>query len=67
MMFLKSHLLPGRKLCGQWRQVAWGSGRLGYLTKLCLGRGYGNLGMRSHVYGAGYSFQIWGGQWGMVY
>ena len=51
MMFLNSHWLLGRKLYGQWRQVAWGSGRLGCLTKLCLGSGYGNLGMRSHVYG----------------
>ena len=27
------------------------SGRLGCSTKLCLGSGYGDLGMRSHVYG----------------
>ena len=31
--------------------MAWGFERLGYLTKLCLRSGYGDLGMRSHIYG----------------
>ena len=43
-------LLLGRRLCGQWRQVVWGSGRLGYSTKLRLGSGSGNLGMRSRLW-----------------
>ena len=31
--------------------MAWGSRRLGCLTKLYLGSGSSGLGMRSHVYG----------------
>ena len=48
---LNSHLLLGRKLCGQWSLVAWESEKLGCLTKLCLGSGSSDLGMKSHVYG----------------
>uniref|UniRef100_A0A7N2L3A3 FAM86 N-terminal domain-containing protein n=1 Tax=Quercus lobata TaxID=97700 RepID=A0A7N2L3A3_QUELO len=44
-------------LCGQWRQVVWGSGRLGCLTKLYLGSDSSGLGMRSHVYGG--SCALW--------
>ena len=51
LMSLNFHLLLGKRLCGQWRQVVWGSGRLGCLTKLCLRNGSGVLGRRSHVYG----------------
>ena len=50
-MSLNFHLLLGKRLCGQWRQVVCGSGRLGCLTKLCLRNGSGVLGRRSHVYG----------------
>ena len=50
-MFLNFCLLLGKRLCGEWRQVVWGSKRLGCLTKLYLGSGSSGLGMRSHVYG----------------
>ena len=30
--------------------MAWRFGRLGCLTKLCLGSGYGDLGMRSRLW-----------------
>ena len=34
-----------------WPVEAWGSERLGCLTKLCLESGFGDLGLRSHIYG----------------
>ena len=49
---LNSHLLLGRKLCGQWSLVAWESKKLGCLTKFCLGSGSSDLGMKSHIYGS---------------
>ena len=51
MKFLNTHLLLGIRLFGRWRQVVWGFGRLGFLTKLCLGSGYGALGSKLPMYG----------------
>ena len=42
-MYLNIHLLLGKRLCGRWRQVVWGSGGLGCLTKLYWGSGFGAL------------------------
>ena len=51
MKFLNTHLLLGIRLFGWWKQVVRGFGRLGFLTKLCLGSGYGALGRKLPIYG----------------
>ena len=51
MKFLNTHLLLGIRLFGRWRQVVWGFGGLGFLTKLCLGIGYGAWGRKLPIYG----------------
>ena len=51
MKFLNIRLLLGIKLFGRWRQVVWGFGGVGFLTKLCLGSGYGALGRKLPIYG----------------
>ena len=51
MKFLNICLLLGIRLFGWGRQVVWGFGRLGILTKLCLGSGYGALGRTLPIYG----------------
>ena len=51
MKFLNIFLLLGIRLFGRWRQVVWGFWGLGFLTKLCLGIGYGTLGRKLPIYG----------------
>ena len=48
---LNIRLLFGKRLFGWRRQVVWGFRGLSCLTKLCLGSGYGALGMKSPIYG----------------
>ena len=50
-MFLNIRWLLGRRFVCLWRMVAWGSGGLGCLTKLCLVSGYGVLGRKVIGYG----------------